>query len=625
MSKLWQEWTIANDIKNILDTSKKVVFPKNREEILELAMGGKKDIFEVSYPIGNNRIVPEATVFKCKNGLAVNYKEKYMRRRDPDCMLIGDNQETDKTRFADVFNFPFEKTRAETFDWLKNQELILIAINIGGIRSIHKGLLIAPANAGFFVGALADLQGFINPEDIPVDFNPKAIVYLAPPFRHTHFNGKQIVVHNRINRLHEIFSYNLYPGPSAKKGIYGVLLQIGEEENWLTLHSSTVQVVTPYDNITTILHEGASGGGKSEMLEHAHREEDGRLLLGRNQISNKNFYLTLNQSCKLMPVTDDMALSIDSPSHENSKKLFVYDAEEGWFIRLNHITAYGTDLTLENLTIHPEKPLIFLNIAGVPNATALIWEHIEDSPDKPCPNPRVILPRHFIKDVVNTPVEVDFRSFGVRTPFCSEANPSYGIIGMFHILPPALAWLWRLVSPRGDSNPSITKGDGLTSEGVGSYWPFATGKFTKHANLLLKQIIDTSQTRHVLFANQNIGSWKVSFMPQWISREYLARRGVAKFHKEQLVPCRCQLLGYAPQQMRIEGTLVPEYFFQVEKQAEVGLVAYDKGVDLLSNFFKSELSNYLNEDLDILGKKIIECCLNNGSLEDYEKLIPMTL
>ncbi|MEK6558390.1 MAG: DUF4914 family protein, partial [Candidatus Margulisiibacteriota bacterium] len=399
MGKIWQNWDVSDEILSIFDSSQEIIFPESREEMLTLAMGGEKDRFDVSYSLENGQTVLDATVSRCKNGIAVNYIESYMRRRDPDCMLIGDHQETDKPRFNDVYDFPFENLRNETFDWLRNQSLIGLAVNIGGKTSKHKGLLIAPKNAAFFVGALADMQGFIKPEDIPIKFKPKAIIYLAPTFRHTHFKGKQVVVHNRNNYLHEIFSYNLYPGPSAKKGIYGVLLQIGEDENWVTLHSSTVQVVTPYDNVTTILHEGASGGGKSEMLEQAHREEDGRLLLGENQISGKKFYLTLNQSCTLMPVTDDMALSISAPSHENSKKLFVYDAEEGWFIRLNHITSYGTDLTLEKATIHPEKPLIFLNIDGVPNATALIWEHTEDSLGKPCPNPRVILPRHFIQDV----------------------------------------------------------------------------------------------------------------------------------------------------------------------------------------------------------------------------------
>src|SRR5690606_13433191 len=131
---------------------------------------------------------------------------------------------------------------------------------------------------------LADLQGMIPADDVPEGFCPRAIVYLAPPFRHTHCKGKQVVVHNRIGGLHEVFSLNLYPGPSAKKGIYGVLLNIGEREGWVTVHGSTVQVITPYDNILSIMHEGASGGGKSEMLQYAHREVDGRLMLGENVV-----------------------------------------------------------------------------------------------------------------------------------------------------------------------------------------------------------------------------------------------------------------------------------------------------------------------------------------------------
>ena len=40
----------------------------------------------------------------------------------------------------------------------------------------------------------------------------------------------------------------------------------------------------------------------------------------------------------------------------------------------------------------------------------------------------------------------------------------------------------------GFKNPSISGGSPLASEGVGSYWPFATGKRVTQANLLLEQI-----------------------------------------------------------------------------------------------------------------------------------------
>ena len=86
------------------------------------------------------------------------------------------------------------------------------------------------------------------------------------------------MVHDRTATHQEVFAYNLYPGPSAKKGVYSMLLDIGEREGWTTNHCAAVAVVTPYENQLILMHEGASGGGKSEMTEHIHRMEDGRLL-----------------------------------------------------------------------------------------------------------------------------------------------------------------------------------------------------------------------------------------------------------------------------------------------------------------------------------------------------------
>ena len=65
-------------------------------------------------------------------------------------------------------------------------------------------------------------------------------------------------MHNRLDDCHEVFAYNLYPGPSAKKGVYSVLLDIGEHEDWVTAHASCGRLVTQYDNELVIMHEGAS-------------------------------------------------------------------------------------------------------------------------------------------------------------------------------------------------------------------------------------------------------------------------------------------------------------------------------------------------------------------------------
>ncbi len=623
MKEYLQKMVLSEEVRNVLSGSKKVVFPGSRDELLRLSLGGTDQVsFDVDYEVESKGIVREANVTRCKNGAAVNYMEDYMRRRDPDSLLIGDQQDTDKPRFRDVYQKEFEPLRQRTLAWLKEQELLVLPFMSGSYEYGYDSLLIAPLNAAFFACGLADLQGFLSIDQVKEGFQPRAIVYLAPPFRHTDFNGKQVVVHNRLEKVHEVFSYNLYPGPSAKKGIYGVLLNIGEEEGWLTAHASTVKVITPYDNEIVIMHEGASGGGKSEMIEPAHKAADGRLVLGENLVTGEKYYLELNESCELRPVTDDMALC--HPKVQNdSKKLVVQDAESGWFLRLDNITCYGSSPQYEKIFTQPKEPLLFLNIQGVPNATCLVWEHTLDSDGTPCPNPRAILPRRLVPDIVSEPVEVDVRSFGVRTPPCTRDNPSYGILGMLHILPPALAWLWRLVAPRGFNNPSIVSSQGMVSEGVGSYWPFATGKMVKQANLLLEQIVRSSSTRYVLIPNQHIGVYKVSFNPQWVAREYIARRGSAKFKHEHLKEARCTLLGYGLESLKVDGQYIRRAFLQPERQQEVGTDGYDAGAKILLDFFKEEAVKFNTPELNPLGRQIIECLLRDAPLQDYIDLIPM--
>ena len=610
-------------VQDILNQSQGVVIPKSRNELLTLAMGGDENVtFDIDYEVEGKGRVLEATATKCKNGIVVNYMEDYMRRRDPNSMLIADKNPTDKPRYEDVYHKDFEILRMDTFDWLKNQELIFFPFKSGGLEYGYDSVLVAPANAGFFAAGLADLQGFLNIDEITYEFKPRAVVFLAPPFRHTHFNGKQVVVHNRLQGIHEVYAYNLYPGPSAKKGIYGVLLDIGEEEGWVTAHASAVKVITPYDNEIVIMHEGASGGGKSEMLEDIHKEMDGRVVLGKNTVTGEKNYLNLSETCELIPVTDDMALC-HPQMQQGSKKLVVKDAESSWFLRVDNIKRYGASPQYERIFIQPEEPLIFLNLQGVPEATCLPWEHTMDSTGKPCPNPRVILPRKLVPNSIDEPVEVDVRSFGVRTPACTKENPSYGIMGIMHILPPALAWLWRLVAPRGYNNPSIIDSQGMTSEGVGSYWPFATGKMVTQANLLLDQILQSTNTRYVLIPNQHIGAYEVSFMPEWISREYIARRGSAKFKPEHLVEARCPLLGFGLDSLKIDGQYIRRAFLRPETQQEVGIDGYDAGAAILTEFFRQELVKYNTDDLNPLGKQIIEMFMKGATVQDYLEIMPM--
>lgn len=617
----WRRMKIPDDVRAVLEAAPSVTFVDNAQTLAEMAVADPDaaGYHDVAYE-ANGKMIVEAKVCRVRNGIAVNYPEPYMRRRDPDCMVIGDHQATDKKRFSDRFGHDFDAVRTETFDWLARQDLAIFAFTAGGKLKGLPALAICPANAGFFAFGLAMLQGIMSADQITDDFEPRAAIYVAPPFRHTHFDGKQVVVHHRKAGRHELFSYNLYPGPSAKKGVYGMLIHLGESQGWITAHCSTVKVVTPYDNHVVIMHEGASGGGKSEMLEHVHREPDGRLLLGENTVTGDRRYLVLARGCDLLPVTDDMALCHRSPDNYE-RKMRLTDAENAWFIRINHINRYGIDPHLERLTVHPPQPLLFLNIDAQPNSTALIWEHIEDEPGSPCPNPRVVVPRKSIPNIIDGDVTVDIRSFGVRTPPCTKEHPSYGILSLFHVLPPALAWLWRLTAPRGHGNPSIVSKDaGMSSEGVGSYWPFATGRRVDQANLLLHQVLNYSDTLYVLTPNQHIGAWSVGFTPQWIAREYLARRGATRFRGDQLDDARCSLLGRTLHSLAIEGTHISEWFLRVETQPEVGPEAYDQGAEILTKFFVEQLNKYLDADLHPAGRRIIECCLDGGKVADYDAL-----
>jgi len=141
----------------------------------------------------------------------------------------------------------------------------------------------------------------------------------------------------------------------------------------------------------------------------------------------------------------------------------------------------------------------------------------------------------------------------------------------------------------------------------------------------LQQILENTDTRHVLIPNQHIGVWKVGFMSEWIAREYLARRGSARFNRDQLNVSSCPLLGYVPKQIRIEGSLLPPVFLDVASQIQGGPEVFEEGAQLWRNFFKRELKPFLTPDLDPLGAKIIQACLDDATQDDYWKLIPHTI
>lgn len=627
MNDYLEKMILPADLRTALAGCPNIVFPDTKEELYELCFGTSGGgVHIVGYTVPGHGYIQEAEVVRCKNGSSVNFTEEYMRRRDPNCMYIGDDLPTDKPRFSEAWNMNFGDLRAATMNWISEQPMIVMPVSVGGKYHGYTCLVVCPANAAFFAYALANIQAFVSINDIEDGYKPRSIIYVAPPFRHTYFGGKQAVVHCRSEELHEVFSYNLYPGPSAKKGVFSILLDIGEHEGWITNHASAALLQTPYENEVVFMHEGASGGGKSEMLEQIRREADNRVLLAKHTITGEEFFLNLGDTCDIFPIADDMVMA-HPDMQTDSGKLSIADAENGWFLRVDGDTYYGNIPLYERISIHPEEPLEFFNIDGTPGATCLIWEHTIEKDGKPCSNPRVIIPREMIDNIIpgDEALDVDIRSFGVRMPPSSRENPNYGVMGFVQIVPPALAWLWRLVSPRGFKNPSIAEsspGSGLSAEGVGSYWPFATGQKVVQANMLLHQIVDTPNTMNILIPNQHIGVYNIGFKAEWITREYLARR-TGQVKAKHLVEARCPLFGYSLDEMKIDGQYIRQTFLRPERQSRVGDDGYDECAKILTDFFKQELQQFLVPELDPLGRKIIELCMNDAPLEEYLKLSPI--
>lgn len=120
---------VSEEVKSIFNSAPKVIVPKSRQHLLDLSTGGGQSVFKVNYPVDGVGLVEEAVVTKCKNGVSVNYLENYMRRRDPECMLIGDNRDTDKTKYKERFNEDFDGVRQETYEWLKKTRINCYAID----------------------------------------------------------------------------------------------------------------------------------------------------------------------------------------------------------------------------------------------------------------------------------------------------------------------------------------------------------------------------------------------------------------------------------------------------------------------------------------------------------------
>ena len=71
----------------------------------------------------------------------------------------------------------------------------------------------------------------------------------------------------------------------------------------------------------------------------------------------------------------------------------------------------------------------------------------------------------------------------------------------------------------------------------------------------------------------------------------------------------------------VEGQTIGTWFLDVSQQPEVGPEAYDMGATMLTEFFHQQLQQFLVEDLQPFGRRVIEACLDGAAVEDYEAIV----
>ncbi len=149
-------YKLPPETEAILAAAPSVIVGTSTAQLAELAVRDAVNGWQkVAYDVPGRGEVVEAEVCRVKNGIAANYVECYMRRRDPDCMVIGDSRPTDKPTYSERYGQDFEPVRQATFEWLSKQPLALFPFYAGFPGKGTHALAIVPENAGFFALGLA--------------------------------------------------------------------------------------------------------------------------------------------------------------------------------------------------------------------------------------------------------------------------------------------------------------------------------------------------------------------------------------------------------------------------------------------------------------------------------------
>lgn len=158
---------LPENISTLLHNCKKLTVFDTTDDLANAATNGVENVsFEVKYQVPGIGEHTEAIVHRVRNGISANYTEAYMRRRDPETMVIADNKPSDKERFSDKYGYPFRSLQEETYTWLKEQELSVFFYFAGRVGIGSLGIAVVPSNAAFFAMGLSMLQEIVAVEDL---------------------------------------------------------------------------------------------------------------------------------------------------------------------------------------------------------------------------------------------------------------------------------------------------------------------------------------------------------------------------------------------------------------------------------------------------------------------------
>ncbi len=86
----WQSLNLPSEAVGVLSRAPSVRVARGVEELAAAAVGD--GVAEVAYEVPGRGRVVEAVAVAVRNGISANYLEPYMRRRDADALVVGDEE-----------------------------------------------------------------------------------------------------------------------------------------------------------------------------------------------------------------------------------------------------------------------------------------------------------------------------------------------------------------------------------------------------------------------------------------------------------------------------------------------------------------------------------------------------